>query len=117
MEELKRCPFCGGEVTITEGATIKHDGCMLREETKKIGATAMLSWKAKLTTMIPLKKTRKESKPTSSKHGTNATKRTEYGEGTQTKNINDSSVGTRSCDGRADRRGIWSIHPQLRTVC
>lgn len=64
-------------------ATAKHDGCMLREETKKIGATAMLSWKAKLTTMIPLKKTRKESKPTSSKHGTNATKRTEYGQKTR----------------------------------
>ena len=49
----------------------KHDGCMLREETKKIGATAMLSWKAKLTTLIALKKTRKELKLTLSKHGTN----------------------------------------------
>jgi hypothetical protein len=49
----------------------KHDGCMLREETKKIGATAMFSWKAKLTTLIPLKRIKKELKPTLSKHGIN----------------------------------------------
>lgn len=52
-----------------------------------------------------------------SKHGTNATKRTEYGAGTQAENVNDSSAGTRSCYGRVDRRGIWSVHPQLCTVC
>ena len=44
---------------------------MLREETKKIGATAMLSWKAKLTTLIPLKWKKQKLKPILSKHGIN----------------------------------------------
>ena len=66
--KLKPCPFCGGEVTIAEGG-YRQTRWMYVTEIKKIGATAMFSWKAKLTTLIPLKKTRKESKPTSSKHG------------------------------------------------
>lgn len=72
MEELKRCPFCGGEVTIAEGGY---------RQTRWMYVTR--GNKEKLTTLIPLKKTRKGSKPTSSKHGTNATKRIEHGQKTR----------------------------------
>lgn len=78
MDNLKPCPFCGGEVTIAEGVIAKHDGCMLREETKKIGATAMLSWKAKLTTLIPLKWKKQKLKPILSKHGINGFIKTKF---------------------------------------
>lgn len=64
-----RVLFVVEKLPLQRAVIAKHDGCMLREETKKIGATAMFSWKAKLTTLIPLKKTRKESKPTLSKRG------------------------------------------------
>ena len=105
MEKLKRCPFCGAEPpTVKVLHPLNVD---------------MASWvvcgKCGVSTSATFGK--EKAVEASSKHGTNATKRIKYGAGTQAENINDSSVGTRSCDGRADRRGIWSIHPQLRTVC
>lgn len=62
-------------------------------------ASSGYSWKASYTALIVPKLIKKRLKKTLSKHGTNATKRLEYGAGTQAENINDSSVGTRPCDG------------------
>ena len=60
-----------GKLPLQRAVITKQDGCMLREEIKKIGATVMLSWKVKLTTLIPLKVKKQKLKPTLSKRGIN----------------------------------------------
>ena len=78
MDNLKPCPFAVEKLLLQRAVIAKHDGCMLREETKKIGATAMLSWKAKLTTLIPLKWKKQKLKPILSKHGINGFIKTKF---------------------------------------
>lgn len=124
MEELKRCPFCGSI------PTLYHDGLHQVDSKRRYHTTWMiLCEKCHNVSMsnsayysfgedgVCHRMTKKTDDKKSSDGGTAVTKRIEYGAGTQAENINDSSVGTRSCDGRANRRGIWSIRPKLCTVC
>ena len=64
MDNLKPCPFCGGEVTIAETGA----------DTKKwmfISRAHVFLWKAESIGLVALKRIKKESEPTLSKHGIN----------------------------------------------
>lgn len=124
MEKLKRCPFCGSV------PTLYHDGLHQVDSKRRYHTTWMiLCEKCHNASMsnsayysfgedgVLSPYDEKDGRQEIITGGTAVTERIEYGAGTQAENINDSSVGTRPCDGRANRRGIWSIHPQLCAVC
>ena len=83
MEELKRCPFCGGEVAIAETGTDARKWMFITRANGKTNALAVLLWKVGSIGLIAPKRIKKELKLTLSKHGTNATKRIEHGQKTR----------------------------------
>jgi hypothetical protein len=83
MEELKRCPFCGGEVAIDEASGYLTSWMLITRGNGKNECKCRVFMESKLYNSDCSEADKEKIKKTLSKHGTNATKRTEHGQKTR----------------------------------
>lgn len=83
MTQPKRCPFCGGKVAIAEAGDYLTSWMFITRGNCKNGCKCRVFMESKLYSSDCSEADKEKIKKTLSKHGTNATKRTEYGQKTR----------------------------------